>query len=382
MLCFPWTIYLLVTPFSVKETHQIIVGDFNGELYTHLEELFFPRVYSMSPIKHKICFTPDGLLLFLKDRIKEITLERPLEENGNFIEYAYRSNFSRKQAFIISRILDIFDVQFVGITADETRIDDLKKIAWLAYRDLEKLRSLYEKTSYRIRREASGTLVSSLFLSAHQTSPESQFEKASSFLTPELTQRLSVKNSEFSKLIRDNRIEKQYELFLKKYPWLLNIQYINLTDAGSLRFDDIDLGGIRETDLYLAEKIYGICDIWELKRPRHNIFTKKIYRKGVLSLTTEISGAVNQVTQYMHLYMKSRQSIYSIPSGYVLAGNLEQEAREKGVPVDSLRDNLGVFNNMFHNVKIITYDYIIRQNQKVVSFNPTSQVRGTTPSTF
>lgn len=48
-----------------------------------------------------------------------------------------------------------------------------------------------------------------------------------------------------------------------------------------------------------------------------------------------------------------------------MVGNLEDEARRKNIPIEALMKNLKMYNTIFHDVKIVTYDQLVLQNQKL-----------------
>lgn len=343
-------------------TDEFELGNIEGDILVNLNRAFFPSTCQDSLI-NKLCIEFDALKSILSDNIKEFLPYRTDNEDVRKVG-AYRLYFRLEYTFILHSVLLKYSIDKLILTKNDTAYDSGNEILRLKYKDLREINKHYQRISRKIRIGTVNELIDKIIFRVNTEQKADVGSSAEHIINAKLIEGLQLRNAEFSRLVKSKDKEKSYEKYLKRYPWLLNLNYKNLRPL-NLKLNDQDHGINRYTDIYFAEEIYELCDIWELKKPSQNVFQKKEYRTGILALTSEVSGALNQIKHYIECYKTECDSIYRLPIGYILVGNLEDEAKRKTISIEALKKNLKMYNNVFHDVKIVTYDQLVLQNQKL-----------------
>lgn len=166
--------------------------------------------------------------------------------------------------------------------------------------------------------------------------------------------------SEFEKKLKQNLTEGSWQTFLREYILLFNTNYTNTIEKANVTL----LSG-RYPDFMLID-VYNYLDIYEIKKPNTSLLKEDKSRNNYY-WDTEISKAISQVENYIHLINKNssgfREEIKRSkgldirvvkPRGIIIAGTSKQF---KGNEV--MEDNFRLLNRSLKNVEIILYDELL-----------------------
>lgn len=331
---------------DAQNAQRIEIGTLSEGVFTGCSDRIVP---CESALNGKICFNAVDILDVLGEMAKQ-----DIESDAVFL------CLKIEDIFVLRRAADRYNLHKIVITQTRRGFDCDDSVLWLPYNDLVALRKAYLNHSERIRRQTIGALLENYLLNSSQSLPIAPASEQFQLINDELITKARLRNADFGRLINARRQEAEYQHFLQQTPFILNIYYVAL-DLSGLTLDD-GAGNRRFVDLAAASDVYGVCDLWKLKKPSQDVFLKREYRPGVYALGREATGAVNQMIQYLERFRVQNTSIFRQPVGYILVGDLQKEEHRKALPDGTLQNNLRLINSTLHNITIIAYDELYRRN--------------------
>lgn len=164
--------------------------------------------------------------------------------------------------------------------------------------------------------------------------------------------------SYFQKIKIDNKIGKDEEVWQRFFVannWLLGTDVVEILDDRRIDEDSIVDLPVKSLD--------GFVDIIELKLPDEDLWTKENYP------TSALSKAVMQCARYLTEYerrfndLKARKKLGADilkPRITLIIGKTTNWSPE-------MSEQLRVYNSLFHNITILTYDHVLQRGKNLLS---------------
>lgn len=159
----------------------------------------------------------------------------------------------------------------------------------------------------------------------------------------------------FRELIQEREDESEYQDFLEKNPWLFGNRYIRNSEIRQLTRDE-------EVDFCL-ETINGYFDVFEIKRPDHNVLNydsshDSFYAAAELSKAiAQVEIYINEIEQnYSDILVKDDMNVLK-PRGIIVIGaDLKKEELE----------GLRIFNSYLNRIEVMTYNQLVGMGERLI----------------
>lgn len=178
----------------------------------------------------------------------------------------------------------------------------------------------------------------------------------------------------------DNTNEEFWQAqILGKYPWIVEQLFstpcVLLGSKVYLGGKSIENHGGNEADFIYRNELTSNVAIIEIKRPDSHLLGRS-YRGQCYSLSSELSGAVNQVLSYKHSLSNELRNLQANstkhfeafnPQCVVILGCTKELYDEYGCPDKTKVGTFENFRSSINGVTIITYDELIQKIKGLVS---------------
>jgi len=342
-----------------------------------------PNYYNQNAIVFHNDQEDENIETELFDLIKNYKLEDFPNKN---IEFVIDQIFSKTRPKPLDKVPYPFTSAIIGITKENfivrfstirepSIIDDDWEIQWSYEFYFDHLSKVVEKDeNTTIKYEKDGMFLT-LYIEFSSNKNTIEFAVNESILNVESL----LKKVEFSiqgldgffdaiEIWKNNKKDKKEDFWqktLKKYSWILSLAISEPTvifnKEAFIGGKSIDNKKGNIIDFIYKNKLSESCALIEIKTPQTKLLGKK-YR-SVHSISTEFTGALNQLLNYKESFQKDYYSlVYNSedkfdlisPRCYLIIGNQELMKKEEIKSFELFRKNLS-------NVTILTYDELFEK---------------------
>jgi hypothetical protein len=166
---------------------------------------------------------------------------------------------------------------------------------------------------------------------------------------------------DFKKLLEKRGNEEKYQKFFNNNPLILTVitglPYYRFKEKAYMGGKTISNQHGEVTDFLLKHSIIANTAIVEIKTPYAHLLNRSEYRDGVFAVSTDVSGAINQVLTQRSSFMRSAADLMAEdnfhvynPQGFIILGHLDE------LDTNAKKRSFELFRTSQKDVKIVTYD--------------------------
>lgn len=169
---------------------------------------------------------------------------------------------------------------------------------------------------------------------------------------------------------KKNSSEEYWQNLLTSNPWVISQVFsypvVIITDKAYVGGKAIDNTGGNIVDFLYKNQITNHVKLVEIKTPTTKLLSA-MYRNNVFSISTELTGSINQVLNYREEIEKNFLALSSAsackyevinPRCLLIAGSFENEQLD-----DTQKKSFEIFRSELKNVEIITFDELFAKVQ-------------------
>ena len=178
----------------------------------------------------------------------------------------------------------------------------------------------------------------------------------------------------YTEMLSQKLKERYWQAFFSENPFVLNLAFgypiIKVQEQASIGGRKFSGMGDRITDFLAKNALTNNAALFEIKTPHTNLFNKRLFRSGIYSPSSDLSGAVNQALVQKYEFqeqiaqLKHNSGISDIESYSVTCCLIIGKA-----PTD--RDQLKsfeLFRGNSKDVEIITFDELLKKLEQLRDF--------------
>jgi hypothetical protein len=172
----------------------------------------------------------------------------------------------------------------------------------------------------------------------------------------------------------DNADEEFWQKFFKNHPWVISQVFsypvVLFKDKAYIGGKSISNKGGNVIDFLYKNKLTDNLILVEIKAPTTKLLSKE-YRDNVYSVSTDLSGAINQILNYKDGFQKeynllafktSKTSELFNPKCLLIIGNQKKEIINK-----NLRRSFELYRSEMKSVEIITFDELFEKVRLIIN---------------
>jgi len=172
----------------------------------------------------------------------------------------------------------------------------------------------------------------------------------------------------------DNADEEFWQKFFKKHPWVISQVFsypvVLFKDKAYIGGKSISNKGGNIIDFLYKNRLTDNLILVEIKTPTTKLLSKE-YRNNIYSVSTDLSGAINQILNYKDCFQKEYNQLTSNtsstselfnPKCLLIVGNQKKEIINK-----NLRRSFELYRSEMKSVEIITFDELFEKVKFIVN---------------
>ena len=172
----------------------------------------------------------------------------------------------------------------------------------------------------------------------------------------------------------DNANEEFWQKFFKKHPWVISQVFsypvVLFKDKAYIGGKSISNKGGNIIDFLYKNRLTDNLILVEIKTPTTKLLSKE-YRDNIYSVSTDLSGAINQILNYKDCFQKEYNQLTSNtsstselfnPKCLLIVGNQKKEIINK-----NLRRSFELYRSEMKSVEIITFDELFEKVKFIVN---------------
>jgi len=172
----------------------------------------------------------------------------------------------------------------------------------------------------------------------------------------------------------NNADEEFWQKFFKEYPWVISQVFsypvVLFKDKAYIGGKSISNKGGNIIDFLYKNKLTNNLILVEIKTPTTKLLSKE-YRDSIYSVSTDLSGAVNQILNYKDCFQKEYNQLASNasstselfnPKCLLIVGNQKKEIINK-----NLRRSFELYRSEMKSVEVITFDELFEKVKFMVN---------------
>ncbi len=178
----------------------------------------------------------------------------------------------------------------------------------------------------------------------------------------------------YEAMLKKRLNESYWQKVFNENPFILNMAFgypiIKIHDQASVGGRKLTGEGEKITDFFAKNSITNNSAIFEIKTPRTKLLNKTVYRDGVYTPSSDLSGSINQVLDQKYKFQKEISSIkdntrlYDIESYNVhcvlIIGQMPEDLDQQ--------KSFELFRRNSKDVEIVTFDELLEKLKQLYAF--------------
>lgn len=179
---------------------------------------------------------------------------------------------------------------------------------------------------------------------------------------------------EFETMLSQNLVEQRWQKWLKQNDWVLGSEFVRILDER-----EIDTANITD---YLMQAYDGFLDIIEIKRPESSLrFWTEMQDHGNYVPSSDLTKAITQATKYIYevereansvKFLERVSNVKTIKPRCILIFGRSNDWN------DEQKEAYRILNSSYHNLTIMTYDYVLSRAKRILGIDEPKQTNQNT----
>ena len=171
--------------------------------------------------------------------------------------------------------------------------------------------------------------------------------------------------NEYEQMLREDRVENNWQKWFEDNTWVLGNEFVRVLDERHI--------DVRNISDFLMQAYDGFVDVVEIKRPEGELrFWSPSRDHGNLVPSSDLTKAITQATRYIFEVEREANSVKFLDR----VGGV-RTVKSRGILIFGRSSNWGdeeneayrILNSSYHNLTIMTYDYVLDRAKRMVGYD-------------